>query len=224
MSIKWPKDGQFSRKRYVEIFLVLVLFYFVLAYSVVNRDTISEQINVISEGGSFFAKTATYSVLKLENNKVGYDHETYEIEIFVFEEINKIRLEGGLEPLNWDPMLAKLAREHSLDMARYSYFNHTDLFGLNPTKRAQELGINIKVIVNGELYENVGENIGFMPRGIVQDVGVLLTTKDIASGMIFEWMLSEPHKENILSTEYLSTGIGVAYNGDNSYYLTQNFQ
>jgi uncharacterized protein YkwD len=224
MSIKWPKDGHFSRKRYIEVFLVLVLFYFILAYSVVNRDTISEQIDIITQGSSFFAKTATYSVLKLENDKVGFDHQTYEIELIIFEEINKIRLESGLEPLSWDPMLSKLAREHSLDMARYGYFNHTDLFGLDPTQRAEELGINTKVIVNGKSYDTVGENIGFMPRGIVKDVGVLLTTKDIASGMVFEWMLSEPHKDNILNTEYLSTGIGVAYNGDNSYYLTQNFQ
>ena len=63
-----------------------------------------------------------------------------------------------------------------------------------------------------------------MPRGVVQDVGVLITSEDIASGMVFRWMLSEPHRDNILEEEYYFTGIGVVYDGHGNYYITQNFQ
>lgn len=211
-------------KIYIKIFLFLVLFFFSLTYAIVNKDTIEKQIDIIFEGGYFFAKTATYSVLNLSQDEIGFDRETYNIELIIFKQINNIRLEKGLNQLSWDPMLASIAREHSLEMAQYNYLNHTNLAGLNPTQRAKLNGIKTVLETEKMIYDGIGENIGFMPKGIVDDIGILLTTEDIASAMVYKWMLSEPHKENILTKDYSFTGIGVAYDGRGNYYLTQNFQ
>ena len=209
---------------YYKFFLVFVIFFFLLTYIVVNRITIIDQVDILKSGSSFFAKTATYSVLHLENGEVGFDKNTYEIELLVFSLINEIRIENGVSELEWDPMLAKLSRTHSLDMAENSYINHTNLDGLMPVDRARVLGIRTEIELEDSVLVGVGENIGFMPKGVVRDVGVLLTTNDIASAMVLEWMLSEGHKKNILDESYIFTGIGVAYDGGGNYYLTQNFQ
>ncbi len=209
---------------YLKFFLVFVLFFFVITYAFVNKKTISYQIEVLFEGSSFFAKTATYSILNLSNDKTGFDKKTYEIELIVFKQINDIRSEKNLNELKWDPMLAQLARTHSLDMAQNHYFNHTNLLGLTPTQRADLIGINTHIETKKYIYEGVGENIGFMPKGIVKDLGVIITTEDVASAMVLEWMLSDRHKDNILKDDYIFTGIGVAYDGKGNYYLTQNFQ
>lgn len=208
----------------LKFFLVFVLFFFVLTYTVVNKNTIDTQIEIIVDGSMIFAKTATYEIFKLNNTKPNFNSETYNIEKLVFDKINSVRAEEGLLPLKWDPLLAEMAREHSLDMIQYNYFNHTNLLGQGPSDRAKLLGIKTRIETEDKIYIGVSENIGLMPRGIVQDVGVLITDEDLAWGMIYRWMISPPHRDNILNDEHFFTGVGVAYDGIGSYYLTQNFQ
>jgi len=206
------------------IFIVLIFIYFIMTYTIVNRETINQQIDLITQGGSFFAKTATYRILHLNKTHVGFDKDTYEIELLTFNDINDIREEVDLNRLQWDPMLAELARKHALDMAENNYFNHTNLKGLEPVDRANILGIKTTLETKTHIYTGVGENLGFMPKGIVKDIGILITTDDISSAMVYEWMLSEPHKKNILQKDYRYTGIGVAYDGKGNYYIAQEFQ
>ncbi|MCA9460084.1 MAG: CAP domain-containing protein [Nanoarchaeota archaeon] len=213
-----------ERNYYLRFFLFSVLFFFVLTYWVINQDTISKQVEVVTQGSSFFAKAATYEVLKLNQSEVGIDKQTYSIELVVFSQINKIRNDRGLDELIWDPMLAKLARDHSLDMAENDYLNHTNLIGDGPNERAKKLGLKTRIETQTKIYEGIGENIGFMPKGIVEDVGVLITNEDVGLAMVLEWMLSNPHRKNILTEDYRFTGVGVVYDGKGNYYLTQNFQ
>lgn len=213
-----------NKSRTIQIFILFILIYITIAYSIVNYQTIGEQLGLVKEGSSFFAQAATYRVLNLSRIDLGFDKDTYEIELIIFNEINDVRDEVDLDKLKWDPLLAELAREHALDMAQNNYFNHTNLDGLSPTQRAEELGIKTTIETNTTIYTGIGENLGFMPKGIVKDVGVLIRTKDIASAMVYEWMLSEPHKENILTDDYQFTGVGVAYDGKGNYYIAQEFQ
>lgn len=208
---------------YTKFVLFFILVFFVITYGYLHQETLSKEIEVITQGSAFFAKT-TYKKLHLSQEEIGSDKETYEIEFLIHEQINEIRFENGLNELQWDPMLAEIARRHSNEMAQFEYLNHTNLFGMSPTDRAKEFGIKTRLYANGKIYDGIGENIGFMPRGIVQDVGVLITTEDVASAMVLEWMLSEPHKENILTEDYFFTGIGVTYDGNDNYYIVQNFQ
>ena len=213
-----------TKEFYLKFFLTFVLVFFLITYITVNRDTINKQVEVITEGGSFFAKTATYELLKFNTTNPGFNTETYDIELKIFKNINQIRVENKLNELKWDPMLAELAREHSLDMVDNHYFNHTDLLGMGPNERARLLGIKTTIETDTKIYKGLSENIGLMPRGIVKDVGVLITEDDISWGMVYRWMVSPPHRKNILDPELFYTGIGVAYDGKGNYYLTQNFQ
>lgn len=223
---KKPKIISKKRKKIqnrIRIILVWTLIFFVITYATLNKNTLLEQISIIFSIGKVFLGS-TLQVLVNQDFNTQINSDTYEIEKEIFYLINQIRLEKGLNSLEWDPFLAKLSREHSIEMATYNYFNHTNLLGQNPKKRAELIGIRTRIETEKKIYIGVSENIGIMPRGIVQDVGVLLTSKDIAAGMVYSWMKSEPHKKNILEKELFFTGIGVAYNGKGKYILTQNFQ
>lgn len=213
-----------SKQFLIKFVLIFIIFFFLLTYTVINRHTIVKQIDIITEGSTFFAKTATHQILNLSEHKIEFDKQTYEIELLIFDEINNIRTESNLQPLKWDPKLSELARQHSLDMAKNNYINHTNLKQEDPTQRAENAGIKTTYETKTKIYTGISENIGFMPKGIVENVGVIITTEDIASATIYNWMLSVPHKENILEEEYFFTGIGVAYDEKENYYLTQNFQ
>jgi uncharacterized protein YkwD len=213
-----------DKEIYFKFFLTFVLFFFVLTYAVVNQDSIGKQVEIIVDGSSLFVKTTSYQFFKPESFIPSYNDQTYEIERLIFMQINEVREEDGLSKLEWDPLLAKLARDHSYDMALNGYTNHTNLFGDGPTERAELLGIRTRIRIGNKIYTGVSENIGFMPQGIVQDVGVLITEEDLTWGMIYKWMLSEPHRDNILDDELFVTGIGVAFDGKGNYYITQDFQ
>lgn len=207
----------------MQSFLIFFLAFFLLFYIIENRDTIPERIEVIREGSKFFAKSAGYNLVSNEENVSFVDKKTDNIELEVFKQINDVREQAGLQRLKWDPKLHEVALFHSRDMAENSYLNHTNLEGQGPNERAEDLGVNLVVETDFKIYTGVGENIGFMPKGVVSDVGVLLTGEDIASAAVYKWLDSLPHKENILG-EYFYTGIGVAYDSNENYYLTQVFQ
>jgi uncharacterized protein YkwD len=221
--IKTSKPKYHKHKSYVKKTLVWTILFFMLTYAVINNNTIIDQLGIIFSVGKIFTGK-TVQALTDEQFKAQNDKETYQIEQEIFQLINLIRIENNLNQLEWDPFLGKLAREHSIDMAEHNYFNHTNLIGQNPSQRAKTIGIRTKIITEKKIYTGVSENIGKMPRGIVENVGVIITTKDIAAAAVYEWMNSKPHRENILEKELFFTGIGVAYDGNGNFLLTQNFQ
>lgn len=206
------------------LFLLLVLLFSLMFYIYLTKDSFLDQMSLAFGAGEVFAKSATYSVLNLSNSQTGFDKHTYEIELEVHKQVNTIRLDSSLSPLIWDPMLAKLAREHAYDMAQYKYVNHTNLAGQDIELRAKRLGVKFPLEIRGVVYEGFGENIGFMPQGIVEGLGVIITSEDVASAQVLSWMLSEGHRKNILFKDYFFTGVGVAYDGAGAYYLVQVFQ
>lgn len=210
---------------YLKFVLVFVIIFFVITYTFTHKETISKEAQIITTGSMLFAKTTTFQLFDLNfERKPLINSETQRIELLIFEQINEIRKENNIQALKWDPLLADIANEHSFDMAQNLYLNHTDLKGRDPTKRAIDRGINVRYRLGGKIYYGIGENIGYMPRGIVSDVGILILPEDIAAAMVLQWLLSEPHKENILDDDYYYTGIGVVYDGLGNFYITQNFQ
>lgn len=121
-----------------------------------------------------------------------------------FELLNRIRAAIGLEPLRWNDDLARVARIHSENMARYEFFSHTGLDGSLVNNRADALGI--------KHWHSIGENIAFI-RGFSNPVEAACE----------KWMLSPSHKENILDKRWKEAGIGVAIAADGTYFFTQVF-
>jgi len=154
----------------------------------------------------------------------GFNSQTYEVETLIFQKVNEERGMQGLPKLIWDPMLADIARQHSLDMAKESYFSHDNPEGQGPTERAEDAGIET-IKQQGYVYQvGVAENIGMMPTGNVEGYGYVGSPETVADAMMEGWMDSPGHRGNILDSTYGVIGVGVAYDGFSTYYLTQDFQ
>jgi len=126
-----------------------------------------------------------------------------QVEARTVERVNRVRREHGLDALTEQPRLTEVARAHSEDMAQRGYFSHVSPEGKDVGHRARD---------NGLRYRRVAENIQ-MSRG----------TRDAMQSAIDSWMDSESHRETILDSGFVETGVGVAVTEDGQIYFTQVF-
>jgi len=125
-----------------------------------------------------------------------------EMEAAIRQQINEIRLENNLQPLENNERLAQVARQYSQRMAQENFFSHTGPDGDTPAQRVRDGGI---------MYLMVGENL-FRSSNI----------SDPVPAAVQGWMESPGHRENILRSVFAETGVGVWREG-NQYYITQMF-
>jgi uncharacterized protein YkwD len=106
-------------------------------------------------------------------------------------------------PLMPSAPLTHAALEHSLDMARFGYFDHRGHDGSSPATRVERAGYGAHRIV--------GENIA---------AGAMSSSEVVAG-----WLASPPHCENVMDGRF--THMGIAYaaspNTDAGMYWTQDF-
>jgi uncharacterized protein YkwD len=115
---------------------------------------------------------------------------------------NKERKKADLPPLRPSPLLFKVARAHSANMAKQGKLEH-DLDGKTPFQRMKAAGYR---------YLRGGENIAM---GDAKDVSL--------SEVVKGWMESKFHRENLLNPYYTETGLGRAVDNDGVAYYTQVF-
>ncbi|MDY6779951.1 MAG: CAP domain-containing protein, partial [Halobacteria archaeon] len=112
-----------------------------------------------------------------------------------------------------------LARLHSTEMARNGYVGHAGPEGDGPTVRAGELGV-------GCSGHAVGENVlrTYYQRSVETSEGheIYSTEKELARGIVNQWMDSEGHRRNLLWEGYEREGIGVRITRSGEVYVTQN--
>lgn len=142
------------------------------------------------------SKTAAITVTSLS--------VTEALERKILEITNKNRADNGLPPLAWSEDMARVARVHSDNMARFDFFNHVGLDGKLVSDRADDLGFG--------KWRSIGENIAFN-QGY----------DDPVEQACMRWMQSPSHRENILNKKWKEVGIGVAITQDGKYYFTQVF-
>jgi len=113
--------------------------------------------------------------------------------------VNMERSKRGLKPLTTDPLLTRMARDHSLDMCQRRYFSHYSPDGEDVADRAEKAGLR---------YQLVGENLALAP--------------DLMSA--HEGLMESPgHRQNILSARYSRIGIGIIRDPSLGLFVTQNF-
>ena len=147
-----------------------------------------------------------------------------EIEKEIIRLTNVERSSEGLPPLVEDAALSAIARGHSRDMVARDFFSHESPDGDGPNERAEKAGYEVRRPGGEEEAEGVGENIGQVPLGTIEDIG--LVTHDalrIAAAQVWLWMDSRGHRNNMLSEDYRRIGVGVAYDGKSLYVSTQLF-
>ncbi len=174
---------------------------------VVNASSTVRQRQVVNSETKPKASTEK-PALKIEKsdavNPVGIGNLTLNLEQMIFLEINQKRAENGLTALVWDEEVAKVARLHSANMAKYNFFSHTGLDGLRVDSRARAVGVS--------KWHAIGENIAYN-RGF----------KEPDTTAVTGWLSSASHRENLLSSVWRKTGIGVVGTSDGTYYVTQVF-
>ncbi len=120
---------------------------------------------------------------------------SYESEVIRL--VNEQRVKNGLNKLQADWELSRVARFKSQDMKDNKYFSHTSPIYGTPFEMIKNFGIS---------YKSAGENIAkgqATPQAVVN-----------------AWMNSSGHRANILNSTY--TKIGVGYVADGRYW-TQMF-
>ena len=130
--------------------------------------------------------------------------EPNEIEKRAFEQTNLVRVKNGLPPFTWDADICRMARIHSESMSRQKFFSHVTPEGLRLRDRARAVGIL--------QFTVLGENIAYT-QGYA----------DPSAYIVEQWMQSEKHRANILSTAFRAMAIGSFIGPDGSVYLTQTF-
>ena len=123
-----------------------------------------------------------------------------EMEQQVLALVNKTRAEYGLNPLTWAEDLAVVARAHSSDMIRRSFFDHTNPDGKSPFDRIKAAGIT---------YRTAAENIAYGQR----------SPEEVMNA----WMNSSGHRANILNAKVKEMGVGAVRNSGGTIYWTQLF-
>ena len=117
----------------------------------------------------------------------------------VFDLVNQIRAENGLEPFVYNETLTQIARTHSQDMIDRSYVDHISPDGDDPFDRMEAAGLT---------FTAAAENIA-----------VGYSTPEAA---VEAWMNSPGHQANILGG-CKELGVGLALGGSSGYYWTQCF-
>ena len=128
-----------------------------------------------------------------------------EVEQVIYNKVNKERAKAGVPALSYNTTMEKYARIKSQDMGDKNYFSHTDPNGNYITTQMKADGVT---------YNAWGENIAY--------IGGITDPTALANQFMTNWMNSEGHKKNILSTNFSSIGVGVYKIGD-KVYATQEF-
>ena len=141
----------------------------------------------------------------VDNNATVNEKFMAEVEQAIYNKVNEERAKAGVPALSYNTTMEKYARIKSQDMGDNNYFSHTDLNGNYITTQMKADGVT---------YNAWGENIAY--------IGGITDPTALANQFMTNWMNSQGHKENILSTKFSSIGVGV-YKIGNKVYATQEF-
>ncbi|MFD9333306.1 sigma-70 family RNA polymerase sigma factor [Streptomyces sp. NPDC060028] len=113
--------------------------------------------------------------------------------------VNSERAAAGCGPLKEDSQLRAAAQGHSDDMAKRSFFSHTNPDGADPGQRTTAAGYR---------WSTYGENIA---QG-----------QQTPQQVMDAWMKSPGHRANILNCSFKDIGVGI-HQGAGGPWWTQNF-
>ena len=113
------------------------------------------------------------------------------LELQVAKRVNAVRRRHGLQPLRLSRALRASARGHSREMGRGGYFEHESATGVPFWRRIER-----HYGSNGYAHWEVGENILWQ------------SGRATAIQVVRAWMLSQGHRDNILSGIWRELGLG----------------
>ena len=129
--------------------------------------------------------------------------EVEALEMQCFNEVNRLRVAHGLNPLAFNEGLQRVARDYSRRMAEEKFFSHNDPTGNTVRERVTDAHIRWRVL---------GENLAYS-NGYINPVAVSMTG----------WMDSPGHRHNLLDQMWRQTAIGVWISANGTVYFTEIF-
>jgi uncharacterized protein YkwD len=153
---------------------------------------------IAATGLTSTALTASANITPQSNPRISA------LEDRAFEAINLERTAHSLRALVRADDLSAVARAHSLDMIARHYFSHRSPEGADLRARFARGGINHWQ----RIAENIACNLGY---------------SDPAATAVTDWMNSPSHRQNILDSRLIESGIGVAVDEIGRVYFTQVF-
>lgn len=157
-----------------------------------------------SDTSPSLSRPRIYKINQLYSAKPSKAVTAFDLERRAFDLINQRRKNCGLTPLKWSDDVARIARLHSENMANFNFFSHAGLDGSMVNDRADFLGIR--------KWQAIGENIAYN-QGFENPVEFAVE----------RWMQSPKHRDNLLSSRWKESGIGVAVTVAGTYYFTEVF-
>jgi len=151
------------------------------------------------EGALFVTKLAADQTEKLDLPDTLTLVPDPDAESAMLKLVNDERIAQGLRPLELDPRLVPVARQHSEEMFRMKYFGHQSPVNGSPFDRLAAAKIS---------YSRAGENLAYAHSVAIAHRGL---------------MDSQGHRENILRPEFTRIGIGVLSAGSYGRMFTQLF-
>jgi uncharacterized protein YkwD len=136
---------------------------------------------------------------KKDTKKEGIQLTKDETAIIELTNEERKKSEKDLKPLKMNPKLMEAARKHATNMAAQEKLEHI----------LDEKTVAHRVKAEGYKYRAVGENIAMNAK----------TPKEVVEG----WMDSEPHRENILKSQYTEIGVAVVKSEKGEPYWVQVF-
>lgn len=219
----WPNYGSLYRRTlsvlWTAVQISLVLGIVLLGASVLfgtGITAIDEPVNRLTNAGGGTGLAAADGP------------NTTAVERAVHSEINERRTNNGLDPLGYDAELAHIARSHSQDMHERDFFAHVNPDGEDVTDRYQQAGYDCQVSTGNGEYITGGENLAqtwYQENIATSDGGTVRydTEAELAAGIVEQWMNSPGHRENILTPDWQSEGIGIVITDGGEVFATQNF-
>ncbi len=144
----------------------------------------------------------------LQTPQIREKNRLEEIERRIFDQVNEERVREGLNPLLSEPILAEIARNHTMDMLEREFFDHVDPDGRGPAERVGRL--------HRTLVGEVSENVWTAIRSEDFDT-------DPLAALIMEGLMNSPgHRRNILTPGLTHLGLGV-YSSNGLAVMTTEF-
>ena len=132
--------------------------------------------------------------------KVPVSRPRPDLEAEMLRLVNNERVAAGLRPLEPDPELTEVARQHSADMFARGYFAHDTPEGRDPFDRMRTADVR---------FITAGENLALARSVQIAHTGL---------------MNSPGHRANIMRREFGRVGMGIMDGGMRGLMVTQNFR
>ena len=130
----------------------------------------------------------------------------------IIEKINDQRAGKKIFLLREDSRLTRIAQDRSNDMIQRGYFSHYDpQNGQEPFLRYLQAA-NYPYQFAGENIAEIENEANWVPS--LLNVAARFSAADLADQFTTGWLNSNEHRENIFSSRYAHTGVGIAVNNE----------